>query len=179
MWQDALPDALFLAPHAPQKCGLMGAGYQWFALTGFDPIAVAKGTASAAPAIDAFLDRKIAQYELTEKNLAIVGFSQGTMMALQVGLRRARAVSSIVGYSGLLTGTADLPTASPTKPPILLIHGSADPVVPIQALHSSQSTLERLGFTVESHVAPGIGHTIDPVGLRLGKEFVARSFGAA
>ncbi|MGB3795642.1 MAG: dienelactone hydrolase family protein [Alteraurantiacibacter sp.] len=177
MWQDTLPDALFLAPHAPQKCGLMGAGYQWFALTGFDPIAVAKGTASAAPAIDAFLDRKLAQYDLTEKNLSIVGFSQGTMMALQVGLRRARTVSSIVGYSGMLTGTTDLHGVGLTKPPVLLVHGSADPLVPIQALHSSQSALERLGFTVESHIASGIGHTIDPVGLRLGKEFVARSFG--
>lgn len=179
MWQDALPDALFLAPPAPHRCGMMGAGYQWFGLSGFDSVAVAKGTASAAFAIDAFLDRKLAQYELTEKDLAIVGFSQGTMMALQVGLRRARTVSSIVGYSGLLTGTADLPAAGLTKPPVFLVHGSADPVFPIQALHLSKSALERLGLNVEILVARGIGHTIDLVGLRLGKEFIARSFEAA
>jgi phospholipase/carboxylesterase len=104
-WQDALPDTLFLAPHAPQRCGMMGTGYQWWGLSGFAPSALAAGAASAAPAIDAFIDRKLAQYGLSEANLAIVGFSQGTMMALHVALRRPRAVAAVVGYSGMLAGT--------------------------------------------------------------------------
>lgn len=82
-WQKELPDALFLAPHAPQRCG-MGGGYQWWALTDLNPQALAAGAALAAPAIDAFIDRKLKQYGLTEARLAIVGFSQGTMMALHV-----------------------------------------------------------------------------------------------
>lgn len=89
-WQDAMPDALFLSPHAPQRCGSMGAGYQWWGLSGFAPTALAAGAASAAPAIDAFIDKKLAQYGLTEADLALVGFSQGTMTALHAGLRRDR-----------------------------------------------------------------------------------------
>jgi phospholipase/carboxylesterase len=90
-WRQALPEALFLAPNAPQSCG-MGAGYQWWPLYAFTPQALAAGAASAAPAIDAFIDRKLKQYELSEAELAIVGFSQGTMMALHVGLRRKNKV---------------------------------------------------------------------------------------
>jgi phospholipase/carboxylesterase len=92
-WQEALPDTLFLAPHAPQRCGMMGSGYQWWGLSGFAPSALAAGAASAAPAIDAFIDRKLEQYGLTEADLAIVGFSQGTMMALHVALRRMQPVA--------------------------------------------------------------------------------------
>lgn len=173
-WQDALPDALFLAPHAPQRCGMMAAGYQWWGLSGFAPSALAAGASSAAPAIDAFIDRKLDEYGLTEANLALVGFSQGTMMALHVGLRRPRAVAAIVGYSGMLTGGSELARGHHVKPPVLLVHGTADPVVPIAAMHMAESELKRLGVSVTSHVSHGVPHTVDPVGLRLGKEFVAR-----
>lgn len=172
-WQDALPDALFLAPHAPQRCGMMGTGYQCWGLSGLDPQALAAGAASAGPAIDAFIDRKLAQYELTEQDLAMVGFSQGTMMALHVGLRRKRQVAAIVGYSGMLAGTAELAHADFAKPPVMLVHGSADPVVPVAALHASESELKRLGVDVKTHVSYGLGHSVDPVGLRLGRDFVA------
>ncbi len=167
-----MPNSLFLAPHAPTKCSMMGAGYQWFGLSGMDPAALAKGAASAAPAIDTFIDRKLAQYDLTEADLAIVGFSQGTMMALQVGLRRPRPVAAIVGYSGALTGIANLPAHDGAKAPVLLVHGSADPVVPIAALHAAKDGLERSGFDVSTHISQGVGHTIDAKGLQLGKNFV-------
>ena len=174
-WQDALPGALFLAPHAPQRCGIMGAGYQWWGLSGFAPSALAAGAASAAPAIDAFIDMKLEQYGLTEANLALVGFSQGTMMALHIGLRRPRAVAAVVGYSGMLTSVADLAHKAFPKPPVLLVHGSADPVVPVAALHTAESELKRLGVPATSHVSFGVPHSVDPVGLRLGRDFVAKS----
>ena len=172
-WQDELPDALFLAPHAPQRC--MGAGYQWWGLSGFHPQALAAGAASAAPAIDQFIDRKLAQYGLTERDLALVGFSQGTMMALHVGLRRPRQVAAIVGYSGMLTEAAHLSHAEVPKPPVLLVHGSADPIVPVAALHLAEAELKRAGVSVETHVSLGLGHTVDPVGLRLGRDFTANA----
>ena len=175
-WQQALPEALFLAPNAPQRCG-MGGGYQWWPLTAFTPEALATGATSAAPAIDAFIDRKLEQYELTEADLAIVGFSQGTMMALHVGLRRERQLAAIVGYSGMLTGAPGLSHESITKPPVLLVHGSADPIVPVAALHAAEAQLQHLGIAVTAHVSNGLGHSVDPVGLRLGKEFVAKAFG--
>ena len=173
-WQEVLPDALFLAPHAPQRCGMMGAGYQWWGLSGFAPSALAAGAASAAPAIDAFIDRKLEQYGLSEADLALVGFSQGTMMALHVGLRRPRAVAAVVGFSGMLTSTAELARKDFAKPPVLLVHGSADPVVPVAALHMAESELKRLGVAVTTHVSFGVAHSVDPVGLRLGRDFVAR-----
>lgn len=171
-WRQALPDALFLAPNAPQRCG--GSGYQWWPLTAFTPQALAAGATSAAPAIDAFIDRKLAQYCLTEADLAIVGFSQGTMMALHVGLRRKKQVAGILGYSGMLTGAADLAHQEIGKPPVLLIHGSADPIVPVSALHAAEHALRRAGIEVETHVSPSLGHSVDPVGLRLGTQFVVK-----
>lgn len=174
-WQDALPDALFLAPHAPQRCGMTAAGYQWWGLSEFHPQALAAGAASAAPAIDNLIDRKLAQYGLSETNLALVGFSQGTMMALHVGLRRPRQVAAIVGYSGMLTEVAHLHRPEAAKPPVLLVHGSADPVVPIAALHMAEAELKRAGVDVKTHVSFGLGHSVDPVGLRLGRDFAAKA----
>lgn len=168
-----MPDALFLAPNASRR---MYSGYQWWPLTAFTPHALALGAKAAAPAIDSFIDRKLAQYGLSEADLALVGFSQGTMMALHVGLRRPNPVAAIVGYSGMLTGSADLSHQKTSKPPILLVHGSADPVVPVSAMRTAEHELRRLGIDVTSHVSPGIGHSVDPVGLRLGAEFLAQAF---
>lgn len=174
-WQRQLPDALFLAPNAPQRLGSLATGYQWWPLTAFTPQALASGAASAAPAITAFIDRKLAQYRLADADLAVVGFSQGAMMALHIGLRRTHRVSAIVGYSGMLTGAHELSHLPITKPPVLLVHGSADPVVPVAALHAARSALEHLGLDVTAHVSNGVGHTVDPVGLRIGGDFVAKA----
>lgn len=110
-----------------------------------------------------------------ESQLAIIGFSQGTMMALHVGLRRAHRIAAIVGYSGMLTGAHELSDQAITKPPVLLIHGSADPIVPVASLHSAKSALQRLGIDVTTHVSPGLGHSVDPTGLKLGGEFVVKA----
>ena len=174
-WQRDLPDALFLAPNAPQRLSNLSSGYQWWPLSAFTPQALASGAASAAPAIEAFMERKLHQYGLTESNLAIVGFSQGTMMALHVGLRRPRQVAAIIGYSGMLTGGHELSQLPITKPPVLLVHGSADPVVPVAALHAAKTQLEHLGVDVTAHISPGVGHSVDPAGLRTGGEFVVRA----
>lgn len=175
-WQNVLPHTLFLAPHTPQSCSLMGRGFQWWGLSGFAPSALTAGATSAAPAINAFVDRKLSQYGLTEADLALVGFSQGTMMALHVGLRRPLAVAAIVGYSGMLTGTSDLPQGNYTKPPVLLVHGSADPVVSIAALQAAENGLKRFGAHMTTHISAGVAHSVDPVGLQLGKDFVSGAF---
>ena len=174
-WQRDLPDALFLAPNAPQRLSDLSSGYQWWPLAAFTPQAMASGAASAAPAIEAFIERKLHQYELTEANLVIVGFSQGTMIALHVGLRRPHKVAEIIGYSGMLTGGHELSHCPITKPPVLLVHGSSDPIVPVAALHAAKRELEHLGIDVTAHISPGVGHSVDPVGLRMGEEFVAKA----
>ncbi len=101
--------------------------------------------------------------------------SQGTMMALHVGLRRSRQIAAIVGYSGMLTGGHELSHLPITKPPVLLVHGSADPIVPVAALHAAKAELEHLGVDVTAHISTGVGHSVDPVGLRMGGEFIARA----
>jgi phospholipase/carboxylesterase len=156
LWQQALPETLFLAPNAPQRSG-MGHGFQWWGLSAFTPQALAEGTAGAAPAIDAFIDKKLDQYSLGEADLAIVGFSQGTMMALH--------------------GTAQLSDQIVSKPPVLLVHGSADPVVPVAALYAAEQELKKLGVGVTSHVSSGLGHSVDPAGLKLGGDFVVKGLG--
>jgi phospholipase/carboxylesterase len=166
---------LFLAPNAPQRCGW---GYQWWPLNAYSPQALASGARSAAPAVDAFIDRKLEQYGLTDSDLGLVGFSQGTMMALHVGLRRPAQVAGILGYSGALTGAAELAGEATGKPPVMLIHGSADQIVPVAALHQAERELSRLGIVVRTHVSQGLGHSVDPDGLRLGAEFLAQVLGS-
>ena len=95
-------------------------------------------------------------------------------MALHVGLRRRKRVAGIVGYSGMLTGANELSNAKITKPPILLVHGAADAIVPVAATNTARTDLERLGIDVTVHISPGLGHSVDPVGLRLGEEFLKR-----
>lgn len=170
-WRGALPDTVFLSPNAPQPCPDAPGGRQWWSLTSFSPDARAAGVRQAAPILNGFIDSQLAAYGLTQDRLALVGFSQGTMMALHVGLRRP--IAGVVGYSGLLADTEGLAGMS-SKPPVLLVHGDADPMVPVTALQNAQATLAPLGFEVATHVSRGLGHSIDEPGLRLGEQFLSR-----
>jgi len=175
-WREALPATAFVAPNAPERCPGAPGGYQWWGLTSTDGGARAAGAARAAPVLDGFIDAELARHGLTEAKLALVGFSQGTMMALHVGPRRRNVLAGVVGYSGMLADEAAL-ADSITRPPILLVHGDADPMIPINAFHQAQASLTANGFEVESHVSRGLGHSIDLPGLQLGGRFLARVLG--
>jgi phospholipase/carboxylesterase len=182
-WQALLPHAAFVSPHAPEPCGQAPMGRQWFALTFRNPDERWIGVNQAAPLLNGFLDAELARHGLPPSALALVGFSQGTMMALHVGLRRAVAPAAIVGYSGLLVdrpdGDAEAFAAEITsRPPVLLVHGDQDDLIPPQALFTATEGLAALGISVEWHLSPGVGHGIDPEGLRHGGEFLARRFAA-
>jgi len=170
-WQGAVPDTVFLSPNAPEPCPGAPGGFQWWPIGSGSREA---GARRAAPAIDAFIDAELARYGLAEDRLALVGFSQGTMMALHVGPRRERSLAGIVGYSGALTDEAALEVEARSRPPILLIHGDADAMVPIAAFHHAAGAFTRLGYDLASHVSPGLGHGIDPAGLELGGRFLQR-----
>jgi len=178
-WQSLLPDAAFVSPHAPQPCAGAPMGRQWFALTFRDPDERWNGVNAAAPILNRFLDAELARRKLPPSALALVGFSQGTMMALHVGLRRAVAPAAIVGYSGLFVlpnGAEPSAVAAEIKsrPPVLLIHGDRDELIPVQALFHATQALAALEIPVEWHISAGIGHGIDQEGLRQGGEFLAR-----
>jgi phospholipase/carboxylesterase len=177
-WQEYLPQAAFVSPHAPERCSQAPTGRQWFALTFRDPQERWLGVNKAAPMLDRFLDAELARHKLPPSALALVGFSQGTMMALHVGLRRAAAPAAIVGYSGVLVAPESDAEAFAgeikSKPPVLLVHGERDDLIPPQALFQSAQGLAALGVAIEWHLSAGIGHGIDAEGLRQGGEFLAR-----
>jgi phospholipase/carboxylesterase len=178
-WQQLLPDTAFVSPNAPEPCAGAPIGRQWFALTFRDPDERWRGVNAAAPALNAFLDAELARRKLPPSALALVGFSQGTMMALHVGLRRPTPIAAIVGYSGLfvLPNNAEPEVVAgeiKARPPVLLIHGDRDELIPVQALFHATQALAALEVPAEWHISAGIGHGIDQEGLRHGGEFLAR-----
>ncbi len=180
-WQGLLPDAAFVSPHAPRPCGQAPVGREWFPLTFRDPDERWTGVNQAAPILDRFLDAELKRRNLPPTALALVGFSQGTMMALHVGLRRVVAPAGIVGYSGMFVMPEQVePNAFAaeirSRPPVLLIHGDADQLIPVQALFHAAQGLAALDIPAEWHISQGIGHGIDQDGLRQGGEFLARCF---
>lgn len=183
-WQGLLPDAAFVSPHAPRPCGQSPMGREWFPLTFRDPNERWTGVQAAAPVLQEFLDAELARRQLPPEALALVGFSQGTMMALHVGLRRKAAPAAIVGYSGMLVLPEDAAESDgfaaevTSRPPVLLIHGDQDQMIPIQALMHAAQGLAALEVPTEFHISQGVGHGIDQEGLRHGGEFIARHFAA-
>lgn len=177
-WQDILPDVDFISPNAPQRCD-MGFGYQWFPISRLDPDELMRGIENAAPILDEFIDEELARRGLDESALAMIGFSQGTMMSLHVGLRRSSAPVAILGYSGALGGAERLMSEVTGRPPVMLIHGDADDMLPVSRMYDAARQLGEAGLSVQWHVCAGLGHGIDQEGLGLGGHFLAQAFSGA
>jgi phospholipase/carboxylesterase len=173
---EALPEAEFLSPHAPFPCDMASMGRQWFSLQDRSPEVMLAGLSAARPILDEFLDVSLEQRGLAEENLLLIGFSQGTMMALFTALRRARACAGIVGYSGLLAAPDRLREEIVSRPPVLLVHGDQDPVVSYQFMELARATLELLQVPVTALTRPGMGHSIDDEGLTRGIGFAVQCF---
>ena len=171
-WARLLPDAEFLSPNAPFPCDMAPYGYQWFSSQDRSPEAVLGGVRAVAPILDAFIDEALEERRLESSELALVGFSQGTMMSLFVGLRRAEPVAGIVGFSGRLLAPELLASELRSRPPILLVHGTEDPLVPYSSLAAAETALIEAGVPVETVTSVGIGHSIDDQGLRRGGQFL-------
>lgn len=180
-WATALPDAAFVSPHAPEVCEIFAGGYQWFSIRAIDPDAFEreKQADKALPALDAYLDEQLAAWNVDAAQLAVVGFSQGAMMAMYAMPRRKKACAGVIGYSGLLVGAGDLTGEGIVKMPVLAIHGAMDEVVPPASLDKIQQGFSAAGFNVETVMRPDLGHGIDAFGLRRGVEFLRESFGIA
>jgi phospholipase/carboxylesterase len=187
-----LPNAIFYAPNAPQPWEGGGfSGRQWFGLPGYDPMAMQRdpnlrterfkamtaGAAAAAVPLNRFLDQVLAHHSLAPKRLALLGFSQGTMMSLYVGLRRQEQIAAILGYSGALVGADKIASEVVAKPPVCLVHGADDPVVPVQCVADIETALTPLGISVEKHIIPGLQHGIDPGGAQAGAAFLKKHIG--
>src|ERR1700722_9777846 len=178
MWQRALPDCEFLCPDAPFP--LEGAppdfeGKQWFRLQTFTPAEMQFAAHRAAPYVNDYIDYVLTTRKLPPAKLALVGFSQGTIMALYAAPRRMFPVACVVGYSGLLIGGEALKTEKKCAPPVLLVHGTLDEVVPVNLMESSARALKAAGISVSTVTCPNIGHTIDETGVEEGLKFLLRN----
>jgi len=176
-WAGALPDAAFAAPGAPHPCDMAPFGRQWFSVQDRTPARMEAGIRAAAPALDVFLERELTRHALPPEALALMGFSQGCMMALFAGLRRARGPACILGYSGALVAPDSLAAELTAHPPVLLVHGEADEIVPVGASRAAEAALRAAGVPVEAVYRPGLGHGIDEPGLDAGLAMLRRGFG--
>ncbi|MFO1161523.1 MAG: dienelactone hydrolase family protein [Reyranellaceae bacterium] len=171
-----MPDVVFHAPNAPYPCDGNPYGYQWFPITRLDPAATLAGVRHAAPFVDAFIDERLAEHGLDESKTCLVGFSQGTMMALHVGLRRHNRLAGIVGFSGMLAGAEILKGELKSRPPILLAHGDSDDMLPHTLTERAAEALEQNGLRVGVHISPGVGHGIDETALSNAARFLLEAF---
>ena len=170
-----LPQTAFYSPNAPERCTNNPMGYQWFPipwLDGSSEEAARAGMAAAVDDLNGFVDHVLAEEGLAPEALALVGFSQGTMMSLHIAPRRAAPVACVVGFSGRLLNPAALEGEAVSKPPVLLIHGDADEMVPVQSLPEAADALVKAGFETYAHVSKGTGHGIAPDGLSLALGFL-------
>lgn len=178
-WAQDLRNTAFVGVNAPEPCPISPGGLQWFPLThnpgGLrSPSEYWDGVCHSQEVLHAFIDSELARYGLDETSCALVGFSQGTMMALHAGLRRKKQLAGIVAYSGVLAGPERLDPGTSVKPPVLLVHGEDDPVIPVEALAFAKEALRKAGIDPEWHIVSGLGHGIDPLGFQLGHNFLKR-----
>jgi len=174
--QPTLPHARFVSPNAPDPCDQNPMGLQWYSFADERPEVLKAGYERAARLINAFLDAELARLKLDDSRLALVGFSQGAMMSLYVALRRPRPCAAVVGFSGMMIDPEGLGSELMSRPPVLLAHGDADPVVPVASLHEAVGELARHELSAQWHISRGVGHGIDPGALEAGAAFLKTAF---
>jgi phospholipase/carboxylesterase len=167
-----LPDAQFVSPNAPFECDMAPMGYQWFSLQNRDPDVLLQGARDVEPILNHYIDQQLKMYNIPAEKLGIVSFSQGTMTALHTMPRREQACGAIVCFSGALIGGDALQDEIKSKPPMCLIHGEMDDVVPFGAMALASEALLEAGVPHETHACPNVGHGIDPQGLLAAIEFL-------
>lgn len=170
-----LPDTVFYSPNAPEPCVNNPFGFQWFPipwLDGSSEEAAKAGMARSILALNAFLDAKMKEENIEPEALAMVGFSQGSMMSLHIAPRRDRAIAGVVAFSGRLLVPELLEAEARVKPPVLLIHGDADEMVPFEDMGRAGNALVAAGFETYGHVMKGTGHGIAPDGLQVALSFL-------
>lgn len=177
-FQQALPRTAFLAPNAPYSVPMMYNGYQWFDLWERSQMQIEHGVRDSAPLLAAFVEQTATRFHLPLKKIMLVGFSQGTMMALHVGLRMVDGLGGIIGFSGALVAAESLTDEKLNPmPPVLLVHGMADPIVPVMASQYAESTIRNVGGDVRLVQRPFLVHSIDNEGLDEAVSFATRILG--
>lgn len=176
-WQEQMPDTKFLAPDAPFACDMASFGYQWFSLRNQTPDVVLAGVRNAAPIVNEFIEEVSTSLTLPSNRIALVGFSQGTIMSLYVAPRREARLACILGYSGMLIGGETLALEKKSSPPVMLMHGMLDSVLPFYCMEQAEKGLKAADISVITHGRPGLMHGIDGFGVTEGLSFLKKSLG--
>jgi phospholipase/carboxylesterase len=174
-----LPDAAFVSPHAPEPNEMSAFGRQWFSLQARNDEMFARDAHRVSIELSAFLDAELSALQLDDSRLALVGFSQGTMIALHTAPLRKKPIAGIVGFSGRIMGPQGFADRVVSRPPVLLVHGSLDEILPVSSLADASEALSKAGFSVETIERPRLGHSIDEAGLDAGAAFLKRIFATA
>ncbi len=169
-----LPDTAFVSPNAPYPCDMAPMGYQWFSIQTQDTALRLAAIRQTSEILNAFIDAQLAAHGLSDDRLALVGFSQGTMMSLFIAPRRDNPCAGIMAYSGRLEGGAELAHEIKSRPPVMMVHGDQDELLPVTSMTDAAARLVDNGLQVETHVRPGLGHGIDEVGLQIGMSFLGQ-----
>jgi phospholipase/carboxylesterase len=173
----SFPQALIVAPHAPKSCGSGDEAYQWWRLKDLKPRSLAAGVRQAAPALNRFIDEMLAATGLSDDRLVLTGFSQGAMLALQTAISRPRPIAGVAAFSGMLAHRAMPWRLFGQKPPVLLVHGTDDTIIPPSAHFDAERRLSAYGCRVEAHMRTGLGHRINGAGYVLGERFIQTALG--
>ncbi len=176
MLAKTLPNTAFVSPDAPSPVPGHSNGFQWFPISRLDPVAMASGVRQAAPSLERFIDAELRRHELPPSACALVGFSQGTMMSLHVGLRREQPLAAVVGFSGVLTAAERLPADIRSRPPVLLVHGARDDVLPVHALAAAREGMAQAGVPCRWRIEPQLPHSIGQPGLGDAGDFLRAAF---
>ena len=175
-WARLLPDAEFISPHAPYPYDMAPQGRQWFSIRDFSNDFLLAGVREVVPILDQFIDDQLARTGLSDDRVALVGFSQGTMMGLFSSLRRSRSLAGVIGYSGRMVGMETTSDEIKFRPPVLLIHGDSDDLIPPEAMLEAVQNLAASSVPVQWHICPNLGHGIDQSGLEIGGRFLRDCF---
>ena len=174
-WQRFLPDAIFLCPNAPEICDVNPQGYQWFDLTSEKEEIVLEKSLVAEEKLSIFLDQVFDNFKLKPINLALVGFSQGCMISIQVGLKKKEQINCLIGYSGKVINQKHLSNNINSKPKILLMHGANDTIVPPTHLLEAKEYLNNQGIKIKTKLFKNCEHRIPVEGSSLGLDFLRKN----
>jgi len=174
-WQRFLPDTIFLCPNAPEVCTVNPNGYQWFDLASENKKIILEKSLIAEEKLSLFLDQVLDNLKLEPINLALVGFSQGCMMSIQVGLKKNKPINCIVGYSGKVINQEHLSNNIKFKPKILLMHGANDTIVPATHLLEAKEYFNNHGIKIKTKIFNNCDHKIPVEGVSLGLGFIRKN----
>ena len=174
-WQRFLPDSIFVCPNAPEICTVNPQGFQWFDLTSDKEEIILEKSLTAEKKLSKFLDQVLDNFKLEPRNLALVGFSQGCMIGIQVGLKLKKQINSIIGYSGKIINQKHLLDNINSKPKIFLMHGANDTIVPATHLLEAKEYLNNQGLKVKTKLFKDCEHRIPVEGSSLGLAFLKKN----